>query len=158
MRRAAVGSTAWTFNAQRLQAACQLGADEGFRSDTLDVKSEVLRRTDGRGADLALEVVGATATVQLALAALRKGGRLTLVGNLAPQVEFPLQAAVTREITIHGSCASRGEYPACLEMIARGRMKVAPLVSAVAPLSDGPQWFQRLHRGGEGLLKVVLEP
>ena len=145
-------------DAQRLQAACQLGADEGFRSDTLDVKSEVLRRTDGRGADLALEVVGATATVQLALAALRKGGRLTLVGNLAPQVEFPLQAAVTREITIHGSCASRGEYPACLEMIARGRMKVAPLVSAVAPLSDGPQWFQRLHRGGEGLLKVVLEP
>jgi L-iditol 2-dehydrogenase len=142
----------------RLQMACQFGADEGFRSDTADVKAEILRRTGGRGADLAMEVVGATATIQLAMATLRKGGQLTLVGNLAPQVEFPLQVAVTREITIHGSCASRGEYPACLDMIARGRMHVAPLVSAVAPLADGPQWFARLHRGGEGLLKVVLEP
>ena len=128
-------------DAQRLQMACQFGADEGFRSDTSDVKAEILRRTGGRGADLAVEVVGATATVELAMACLRKGGQLTLVGNLAPQVEFPLQAAVTREITINGSCASRGEYPACLEMIARGRVQVAPLVSAVAPLSDGPQWF-----------------
>jgi L-iditol 2-dehydrogenase len=145
-------------DARRLQMACQFGADEGFRSDATDVKAEILRRTGGRGADLAVEAVGATATVRLALACLRKGGQLTLVGNLAPQIEFPLQAAVTREITIRGSCASRGEYPACLEMIARGRMQVAPLVSAVAPLSEGPQWFARLHRGGEGLMKVVLEP
>jgi L-iditol 2-dehydrogenase len=83
---------------------------------------------------------------------------LTLVGNLAPKVEFPLQAAVTREISVNGSCGSQGEYPACLQLIAQGRVQVAPLVSAVAPLSEGPQWFQRLYRGGEGLLKVVLEP
>ena len=143
---------------RRLEMAGQLGADEGFRSDASDVQAEVFRRTGGRGADLAVEAVGATATVQLAMACLRKGGQLALVGNLAPKIEFPLQAAVTREITINGSCASRGEYPACLDMIARGRMQVAPLVSAVAPLKDGPQWFERLHRGGEGLLKVVLEP
>jgi L-iditol 2-dehydrogenase len=145
-------------DAHRLQTACRFGADEGFRSDTLDVTAEILRRTGGRGADLALEAVGATATVQLAMATLRKGGRLTLVGNLAPRVEFPLQAAVTREISVNGSCASRGEYPTCLEMIGQNRVQVAPLVSAVAPLSDGPLWFDRLHRGGEGLMKVVLEP
>ena len=145
-------------DSKRLEMACQFGADEGFRSDTSDVLAEVLRRTCGRGADLALEVVGATATVQLAIASVRKGGQVTLVGNLAPKVEFPLQAAVTREIAINGTCASRGEYPACLEMIAKGRIQVAPLVSAVAPLRDGPPWFERLHRGGEGLLKVVLEP
>jgi L-iditol 2-dehydrogenase len=142
----------------RLEMARQFGADEGFRSDTCDVPAEILRRTDGRGADVAIEAVGASVTVQLAMAALRKGGQLTLVGNLAPKIEFPLQAAVTREITINGSCASRGEYPACLDLLARGRMQVAPLVSAVAPLSDGPQWFARLHRRSEGLLKVVLEP
>ncbi len=143
---------------RRLEMAGRFGADEGFRSDASDVPTEVFRRTGGRGADLAVEAVGATATIQLAMASLRKGGLLTLVGNLAPKIEFPLQAAVTRELAINGSCASRGEYPTCLEMIASGRMQVAPLVSAVAPLKDGPQWFERLHRGGEGLLKVVLEP
>src|SRR5439155_8189758 len=52
---------------------------------------------------------------ELALSCLRKGGSATLVGNVAPKIQFPLQTAVTRELTIHGSCASRGEYPACLD-------------------------------------------
>ena len=65
---------------------------------------------------------------------------------------------MTRELTVRGSCASCGEYPACLDMIARGKIDVDPLVSAAAPLSEGPTWFERLQRGGEGLLKVVLEP
>jgi L-iditol 2-dehydrogenase len=143
---------------KRLDMARQFGVDEGFRSDHSDVKAEIAARTEGRGADVAIEAVGATETIALAIGSLRKGGHLTLVGNLAPRVEFPLQAAVTRELSIHGSCASRGEYPACLEMIARGKIQVAPLISAVAPLSQGPAWFARLHRGGEGLLKVILEP
>ena len=157
-RQAAGGVFGIDIDPQRLEMARRFGADEGFRSDKTDAVAEVVRRTGGRGADIAVEVVGATATVQAAMAAVRKGGRVTLVGNLAPQVEFPLQAAVTREITINGTCASRGEYPACLDMIAQGRIQVAPLVSAVAALSDGPQWFERLRRGGEGFLKVVLEP
>ena len=60
-----------------------------------------------------------------------------LVGNVSPQVELPLQAVVTRELTLRGSCASCGEYPACLDMIARGAVDVDPLTSAVAPLAEG---------------------
>ena len=142
----------------RLDLACQLGAEEGLRADQVDVPSEVLRRTADRGADLAFEVVGISPTMQTAVACLRKGGQLTLVGNLAAKVEFPLQAVVTREITLHGSCASCGEYPACLELMARGTVNVAPLISAVAPLSEGAEWFQRLQAGKDGLMKVVLEP
>ena len=89
---------------------------------------------------------------------LRKGGIATLVGNVSPKIEFPLQIAVTRELTIHGSCASRGDYPACLEMLARGALKPDPLISALAPLSEGPAWFDRLYRKETGLLKVVLKP
>jgi len=89
---------------------------------------------------------------------VRKGGVVTLVGNLAPGVELPLQAVVTRELSLLGSCASRGEYPACIEMLARGRIDVRPLLSAVAPLAEGPAWFDRLHRREPGLMKVVLRP
>ena len=39
---------------------------------------------------------------------LRKGGAATLVGNVTPKIEFPLQTAVTRELTLYGSCASQG--------------------------------------------------
>lgn len=81
---------------------------------------------------------------------------MALVGNLTPQVELPLQAVVTRELTLFGSCASAGEYPACLDMIARGAIDVDALTSAVAPLSEGGAWFHRLHKGGEGLMKAIL--
>jgi len=143
---------------RRLDLACQLGAKEALRADVVDVPQEVLRRTEGRGADVAMEVVGMSATLQTAIACLRKGGQLTLVGNLAPMVELPLQAVVTRELTLLGSCASAGEYPACLELIAQGQINVDALRSAVAPLAEGPEWFRRLHQGEPGLMKVVLEP
>lgn len=142
----------------RLQLARQLGADETFQSDAVDVPQQILLRTDGRGVDLAIDAVGLPPTVRSAIASLRKGGQLTLVGNFAPQVELPLQTVVTRELTLHGSCASRGEYPACLDMIARGAIHLDPLISAVAPLAQGPQWFARLYEGKEPLMKVILEP
>ena len=83
---------------------------------------------------------------------------MTLVGNVSPRVELPLQVAVTRELTLYGSCASAGEYPACLDMLVRGAVKTAPILSAVAPLAEGAAWFDRLYHKEPGLLKVILAP
>jgi L-iditol 2-dehydrogenase len=142
----------------RLELAGRLGADLCLRPDKSDVVREVLARTDGCGADVAIDAVGLSSTVQLAVAGLSKGGQLTLVGNFAPQVELPLQAVVGRELTLCGSCASCGEYPTCLELMARGTIDVDSLVSATAPLEEGAAWFERLHGGGQGLMKVILQP
>jgi L-iditol 2-dehydrogenase len=108
--------------------------------------------------DLVFEAVGSATTVGAAVRAVRKGGVVTLIGNLAPEAPLPLQSVVTREITLYGSCASSGEYPRAIELLASGAIDVAPLISAIAPLEEGQQWFDRLHRGGEGLMKVVLTP
>src|ERR1035437_6690236 len=143
---------------RRLQSAAALGADFVWNAAQCDVPAAVLERTAGRGADLAFEVVGATKTLHTALASLRKGGVLTLVGNLAPQVELPLQSVVTRQIRMIGSCASAGEYPACIHLMARGAIRVESLISATAPLSEGPSWFERLYNREANLMKVILEP
>jgi L-iditol 2-dehydrogenase len=142
----------------KLQLAGQLGATVLLQADKADVPAEVAKLTAGRGADVAFEVVGMTPTVKTALASLRKGGQLTLVGNLSPAVDLPLQAAVTREITLNGSCASCGEYGACLNLIASGKVNVDALISAAAPLAEGAKWFDRLYAKEKGLLKVVLMP
>jgi L-iditol 2-dehydrogenase len=142
----------------RLDLARRLGADEAIRADLADVPACVLKRTEGRGADLVLEAVGIASTVQAAVACTRKGGQVTLVGNLAPSVELPLQAIVTKELTLLGSCASAGEYPTCLEMLVQGVVQVEPLISATAPLAEGASWFARLQQREPGLLKVILEP
>ena len=142
----------------RLALAAKSGATHTINSSTEDAVAEILRLTQGLGADLALEAVGMAVTVDLSLRCLRKGGAVTLIGNVTPKTEFPLQTAVTRELTIHGSCASQGEYPACLDMLARGDLHAAPLISATAPLAEGAAWFDRLYRKEPGLLKVVLTP
>jgi threonine dehydrogenase-like Zn-dependent dehydrogenase len=64
--------------------------------------------------------------------------------------------AVTRELTLYGSCASCGEYPVALDMMARGLLQPEPLLSAKAPMAEGADWFARLYAREPGLLKVVL--
>lgn len=142
----------------RLQLARQLGAEACIQADSEDVIARVLELTEGNGVDVAIDAVGAAQTPATAVKAVRKGGRVCLVGNLAPEVPLPLQAVVTRELTLYGSCASAGEYPACLQLIADGKVKLDPLISAVAPLEEGGEWFRRLHAGEENLMKVILQP
>jgi len=142
----------------RLALARKLGATHAINPARENAAAAIFDLTQGRGADMAFEAVGVAATVDLALGCLRKGGVATLVGNITPKIEFPLQAAVTRELTIHGSCASRGEYPAVLDMLGRGVLQPGPLLSATAPLAEGAAWFERLYRKEAGLLKVVLKP
>lgn len=142
---------------RRRAMAEKLGADRTIDGQS-DVVAAVREYTAGRGAAQSFEAVGFSKTVQAAVRSVRKGGAVTLVGNLTPLVELPLQDVVTRELTLFGSCASGGEYPAAIELMARGGIDVASLISATAPLEEGPQWFDRLHRGGEDLMKVILRP
>ena len=142
----------------RLQKAKELGADVGLKGDVVDVPAEVKKLTAGRGADVVIEVVGLASTVNTAIACARKGGSVTLVGNLSPKVEMPLQIIVTRELTIYGSCASRGEYPACIDLLERRAIRVDPLITAMASLAEGPGWFKRLYAGEPGAMKVIIDP
>ena len=83
---------------------------------------------------------------------------VVLIGNLSPKVELPLQEVVSREISVLGSCASSGEIPACIDLLARGAVNVDPLVSLKAPLDAAPGLFERLYKGDKALMKVIIQP
>jgi L-iditol 2-dehydrogenase len=142
----------------RRALAQELGAALALDPASSDVAAEVRALTGGRGADAAFEAVGMQPTVSLGIDVLRKGGALVLVGNLAARVEIPLQVVVTRQLSVLGSCASCGEYPACLDLVRTGAVKLDPLMSATAPLSEGAAWFTKARDPKNGLMKVVLRP
>ena len=144
-------------DAQRLALAKKLGATEILLSDD-SLLARILERTNNEGVDVALECVGRNETVAASIDATRKGGTVVLVGNIAPNVNLPLQKVVTRQIRLQGSCASAGEYPQAIEWMASGKIQVKPLITAIAPLEEGPRWFERLHAREPNLLKVVLTP
>jgi threonine dehydrogenase-like Zn-dependent dehydrogenase len=143
---------------ERLALATVWGADIGLDPTRQNVEGEVKTVTEGRGADVAFDAAGVSSSFQTALSAVRRGAAVTLVGNLVSAVELPLQSVVTRQLRIQGSCAICGEFPSVLEMISRKQLSTDPVLSAIAPLIEGPQWFERLVRREPGLMKVLLRP
>jgi (R,R)-butanediol dehydrogenase/meso-butanediol dehydrogenase/diacetyl reductase/L-iditol 2-dehydrogenase len=142
---------------RRLIALAQ-GADAVFDPAEKDLDKQIKEFVPGRGVDRVFEAVGATAPIQTALAIVRKGGSVTLIGNVSPKIELPLQSVVTRQISLFGSCAIAGEYPLVLDLMARKKINVESLISRKAPLSEGQIWFDKLYNREDNLLKVVLIP
>jgi L-iditol 2-dehydrogenase len=145
-------------DATRLKAATELGADKTLLLSGAELTKEILNLTEGSGVDVVLEAVGRNETIATAIDSVRKGGTVTLIGNITPQVNLPLQKVVSRQIRLQGSCASCGEYPEAMKLMTSGKIRVDTLITAVAPLSDGPSWFDRLHSGEPNLMKIVLDP
>ena len=148
-------------DATRLEHAQRLGATEVFPAgDEAGRLAAAWGRgsVDADGADIAIEAVGSTPAVRTAIDAVTRGGTVVLVGNVAPEIELPLQQVVTRQIRLQGSCCTAGSYPEAIRLVADGTIDLSSFVSRVAPLAEGPTWFDRLLGQEPGLLKVVLEP
>ena len=143
---------------EKLLQAKKLGIPYVINSLKGDLIEEVLRQTGGEGADLSLDAVGVDASVQDAIGVLRKGGESVLIGNLKPDVNIPLQKVVTKQLSIFGSCASAGEYPECLALIAEGKIDVDSLISKIVPLSEGNEWIHKVYSQEPGLSKIVVIP
>jgi L-iditol 2-dehydrogenase len=141
----------------RLRLAESMGATETLQLSGSELSTEILRRT-GSGVDLALEAVGREETIHAAIHSVRKGGTVTLIGNITPQVTIPLQVVVSRQLRLQGTAASAGEYLEAIELISSGAIQVKPLITAVAPLEDGPRWFDRLYAHEPNLMKIILSP
>jgi len=148
-------------DAGRLEQARALGATETIPAGD-DAGARAARwgvsTPDTDGADVVLEAVGATAPVRTAIEACTRGGTVVLVGNVSPTIELPLQLVVTRQIRLQGSCSSAGSYPEAIRLVSEGTIDLSSFVSRVAPLSEGADWFQRLHDREAGLVKVILRP
>jgi len=143
---------------KKLLKAEKAGADQTYIASAEDLSEKIRSLTSGRGADISYEAVGKNESVNMAVELVRRGGTVTLVGNTSPKVDIPLQKVVTGELKILGSCAICGEYDPVLEYIKTGKLNVDDQISAVAPLSEGANWFERLYRKEEDLDKVILKP
>jgi L-iditol 2-dehydrogenase len=142
----------------RLRLAAELGATSTVNSAQVDAAATIMKRTGGQGLDVAMEVVGHASALATAVNCVRRGGHVGLIGNLAPSVSLALQTVVTRELSLFGSCASAGEYPRAIELVACGAIRVDSLISAIAPLAEGPRWFERLYAREPNLMKIMLCP
>lgn len=140
----------------RLELAKKNGATHCINSRDPEALNKLLALTPrGEGVDVSIDATGIEATALLCIHAVHVDGRVVLIGNVAPKIEFPLQAVVTRQISLFGSCASAGEYPACLELISKGLVEVDSMISKTVPLEEGEYWMKKVYNREDGLAKIV---
>ena len=78
--------------ANRLEIARRMGADHAIDSSRTDPVEEIMRLTDGRGVDVAIEALGTQATFEACLRVLRPGGTLSSLGVYSTDLVILLSA------------------------------------------------------------------
>lgn len=143
----------------RLEAAIRMGATHTIHVKEQDPVAEVKRWTGGVGVDAAFETAGNPKALQSAMASVRRGGRLSLVG-LPPQNEIPLNVPmiVDNELDIFGVFRYANTYPQGISILASGISDVKSLITDRYPLEKTQEAMERARTNKSGSLKVVVYP
>jgi L-iditol 2-dehydrogenase len=143
----------------RLAMAKQLGADRTFNARTDDVLAGIREFTRGRGADVAIDAVGAATTRDLAVKSIRKGCECVWLGLHDDATTVGGLDIVLGEKTIYGSFAVRPrDLTAALDLLGAGKITLEPWVRTF-PLAQGAEVFlQLVNAPPDDYIKAVLLP
>jgi threonine dehydrogenase-like Zn-dependent dehydrogenase len=146
----------------RMEAAKTFGADEVVDFSSTDPVAEILRLTDRRGVDVAIEALGTPGTFQSALRVLRPGGTLSSLGVYSNDLVIPGDAfsAGLGDHTIVTSLCPGGKerMRRLMTVIESGRVDLSRMVTHRFPLDDIEQAYELFANQRDGVLKIALTP
>lgn len=146
----------------RLEMARRMGADHAVDFRQADPVEEIMRLTDGRGVDVAIEALGTQATFEAALRVLRPGGTLSSLGVYSGDLRLPLGpfAAGLGDHTIVTSLCPGGKerMRRLMGVVASGRVDLKPLVTHRFPLERIEEAYELFGHQRDGVLKVAITP
>jgi alcohol dehydrogenase len=146
----------------RLAAARGLGADHTVDFASVDAVEEIMRLTDGRGVDVAIEALGAQSTFEAALRVLRPGGTLSSLGVYSTDLRIPLGpfAAGLADLRIVTTLCPGGKerMRRLMSVIESGRIDLKPLVTHRFKLDEIEAAYDLFGHQRDGVLKVAITP
>ncbi len=144
--------------ANRRALAQSLGADEVLDPSTAPASLRVLDLTGGGGVDLAIECVGAAKPLDDCLASIRRGGRAVIAGVFEQSHPIFLLRTMLFEHQLIGAFSYREEFAQAADLIARGVIDVAPLMSRTVSLAELPTAFAEIEADRDRYHKVLVSP
>jgi threonine dehydrogenase-like Zn-dependent dehydrogenase len=146
----------------RMEIARKMGADHVVDFSNSDPVEEILRLTDGRGVDVAIEALGRQQTFEAALRVLRPGGTLSSLGVYSADLKIPLDAflAGLGDHTIRTTLCPGGKerMRRLMEVIAGSRLDTRPLVTHRFKLDEIEKAYDLFANQRDGVLKVAITP
>ena len=143
-------------NPRRLELALQMGAHDVVKPD--EAEAVVRRHTDGLGVDVALEMSGVPSAIHQALALVRVGGRVQMLGIPAKPMELNLATEVIfKGLTIYGVVGRRmyDTWHQMTRFLRSGKFDPTPVITHRFPLEDFDEAIRAIKSGEAG--KVIFE-
>ena len=139
-------------NDRALEMARAMGADQVIRSD------QVAPAELADLAEVSLEAAGSPAALATCLIATRRGGRIVQVGTLPPELPFPANKLMVRELDYRGCFRAHLEFDWAVQAIRSRRVDVRPLISAQFPLARSQEAFElALDRSRSTKVQLVAD-
>jgi L-iditol 2-dehydrogenase len=147
-----------TRSAWKRKLAEELGADITLASGG-DAIRRVVEATAGRGPDVVIETTGVLGSIADAITMARLGGTLLLFGiTTVAEGALPFYELYFKELNVVNARAAKGEdFPDSIDLVARGVVKLLPLVTHVMPVSDLALAIDMLKTDVDGRMKIILE-
>ena len=123
-----------------------------------DVEREVLRLTNGRGADATLEVAGGKNTFDLAWRIARPASTVCVVALYEQPQLLPLPSMYGKNLTFKTGGVDACKLDRILRLIEAGKIDTTCLITHRAPLSDAMQAYETFENRRDGVIKYVLKP
>jgi len=144
----------------RLQFAREvLGVDYTINSKEEDPVRRVMALTNGLGADITVEAIGIPITLEQAVMAAKRNGKVLVIGIFEKPAEVNMLHVVYREKTIIGSFAhAQGDMEKVLCLLQSGRVSLKPFTRTMMPLSDVGKAIELFERRDPGIIKVIIQP
>lgn len=146
----------------RMEISRRMGADHVVDFSKGDVVDQIMRLTDGRGVDVAIEALGRQQTFEAALRVLRPGGTLSSLGVYSSDLTIPLDAfhaGLGDHKIITTLCPGGKErMRRLMDTIASGRLDARPLVTHRFKLSEIEAAYDLFANQRDGVLKVAITP
>jgi 2-desacetyl-2-hydroxyethyl bacteriochlorophyllide A dehydrogenase len=147
-----------TRSAWKRKLAMDLGADLTLPAGTYGVRG-VMETTGGRGADMVIESTGVVPAISDAITMTRLGGTIMMFGTTTvTQGSLPFYQLYYKELKLINTRAAKSEdFPASIDLIARGVVKLKSLVTHVVPLSDLKNAIGMLETDADQRMKIIMD-
>ncbi len=146
----------------RLEISKRMGADVVLDFNQVDPVEEIMRITDGRGVDVAIEALGLQETFERCLRVIKPGGTVSSLGVYSEDLKVPLDAFAAgigdRCIATTLCPGGRERMRRMMAVIAAGRVNLEPLVTHRFALDDIESAYELFANQRDGVLKVAITP
>ena len=142
----------------RLEFAKKQGwADYGLNPLKVDVTQALKDMTDGRGADVTIEANGFEPTFKGAVAGVRPGGTVSIIGVFEKPQILEMQSLWIRNIALKMGLVKANHIPELIDLIKEGKLNMKPLITHTIPLSQVAEGYDIFEERRDGAIKVVLK-